>query len=100
MKHVNGTAHTEHASLYLKKLCRHFSHKVDTTFDDHQGVIHFSFGTCELNADPEQLQLHCQAKGEDMATLQDVIERHLVRFATRDTLTVNWQPTSQSSGTL
>jgi len=26
-----------------------------------------------------------------MATLRDVIERHLVRFATRDTLTVNWQ---------
>ena len=86
-----GTASTGHASLYLKKLCRHFSHKVETEFDDHQGAIHFPFGTCELSADATSLQLHCQADSDQLATLRDVIERHLVRFATRDTLTVNWQ---------
>ncbi len=91
MEHQYGTASTGHASLYLKKLCRHFSHKVDTEFDDHQGTIRFSFGTCELTADATRLQLHCQAATDQMATLRDVIERHLVRFATRDTLTVSWQ---------
>ena len=91
MNHRYGTASTEHASLYLKKLCRHFSHKVETEFDDHQGRIQFPFGTCELSADATTLQLHCQADTDQMATLRDVIERHLVRFATRDTLTVNWQ---------
>ena len=86
MEHHYGTA-----SLYLKKLCRHFSHKVETEFDDHQGRMQFPFGTCELSADATTLQLHCQADSDQIATLRDVIERHLVRFATRDTLTVNWK---------
>ena len=91
MDHHYGTASTEHASLYLKKLCRHFSHKLETEFDDQQGSIRFPFGICELSAEASSLQLHCQASADQMATLRDVIERHLVRFATRDTLTVDWQ---------
>ncbi len=69
MEHHYGTASTEHASLYLKKLCRHFGHKVEAEFDDHQGRIQFPFGSCELTADATTLQLHCQADTDQMATL-------------------------------
>jgi len=41
MEHHYGTASTEHASLYLKKLCRHFSHKVETEFDTTRAGFSF-----------------------------------------------------------
>ena len=91
MTHRHGYAPTAHASLYLKKLCRHFSHKVDTEFDDSRGIIRFPFGTCELYAQPEALHLHCQAGEDNVEKLQSVIDSHLLRFASKETLTLVWQ---------
>ena len=90
MSTLHGFARTEHASLYLKKLCRHFSHKVDTEFDDQNGIIRFPFGTCDLSADDQALHLHCQAAGEDLEKLREVIDSHLVRFASKETLSLRW----------
>jgi hypothetical protein len=70
MEHAHGFAATGQASLYLKKLCRHFSHKLETQFDDHNGVIRFPFGTCELSADEQALHLHCQAGSNDLERLR------------------------------
>ena len=65
---------TPRAGVYLKQLCRHFGHKVETTFDDHDGRISFAFGECELRADDGRLEL----------------TGHLERFAFREELRVTW----------
>ncbi|HIL23173.1 MAG TPA: DUF2218 domain-containing protein [Alcanivorax sp.] len=90
MEHAHGFAATGQASLYLKKLCRHFSHKLETQFDDHNGVIRFPFGTCELSADEQALHLHCQAGSNDLERLREIIDSHLARFTTREPLTLRW----------
>lgn len=91
MQQLNGFAATENASLYMKKLCRHFGHKVPATFDDERGRIEFPFGECELVARPEGLQLRCSAEADQAERMKDVMESHLLRFASKETLQLNWQ---------
>ena len=84
---------TEKASRYLQQLCKHFAHKLPVTFDEHKGSISFSIGECALKADAEALTITATAPVEaGMDQLKDVIVRHLVRFAFREELQVEWQP--------
>jgi len=84
---------TAHASRYLQQLCKHFQHKVAVTFDPHSGLIDFPVGECRLAADDATLTLRLKAQGgEDMERLKDVVARHLVRFAFREEMTVDWRP--------
>ena len=83
---------TEQASRYLQQLCKHFAHKLPVKFDEHDGEITFSIGECRLKADGAALHIHLAApKLEDMEQLKDVVIRHLVRFAFREELQVDWQ---------
>ncbi len=87
--HIN----TAKASINLKKLCRHFGHKVEAEFDDHRGEIHFPFGDIFLTANDVVLSMTVEANSdEDLATGQKVMADHLVRFATDEELLVDWQP--------
>jgi len=83
---------TASASRYLQQLCKHFEHKIPVTFDPNSGSITFSSGVCAVAADDTTLTLSLtSANAEDMATLKDVVARHLVRFAFREDLTVAWE---------
>jgi hypothetical protein len=85
---------TEKASRYLQQLSKHFAHKLPVTFDEHKGSIGFSIGECALTADGETLTITATSPAEaDMEQLKDIIVRHLVRFAFREELKVEWQPT-------
>lgn len=85
---------TEKASRYLQQLCKHFAHKLPVTFDEHAGSISFSIGECALAADADTLTITATAPVEgDMDQLKDVIVRHLVRFAFREDLQVEWEAT-------
>ena len=88
---ATSTVQTAKASINLKKLCRHFSHKVPASFDDHRGEVQFPFGDAVLTAEGETLQIRIQATGEDeLARAKDVVGGHLVRFATDENLQVEW----------
>ena len=83
---------TEQASRYLQQLCKHFAHKLTVRFDEHEGDITFSIGDCRLKADGEALHIDLTApNADDMEQLKDVVIRHLVRFAFREELAVDWQ---------
>jgi hypothetical protein len=83
---------TEHASKYLQQLCKHFQHKIPASFDAAQGAISFPSGEARLAAEPGALAIVVEAhKAEDLAGLQDVVARHLVRFAFKETLDVQWR---------
>ena len=82
---------TAHASKYLQQLCKHFQHKLPTTFDETSGAITFSAGETKLAATAETLTLDLEARSDDdLERLKDVVARHLERFAFRETLNIEW----------
>lgn len=83
---------TPKARGYLVQLCKHFAHKTPASFDNNLGRIEFTAGVCELNAeDPDALAIHVSASDDTkLTTVEDVIERHLRRFAFKEDLTINW----------
>jgi hypothetical protein len=88
---------TERASIYLQQLCKHFAHRLPVEFTPESGKITFSVGTCRLTADSGVLTLQAEASdATQLEQLQDVVVRHLTRFAFRDPPAITWatkQPT-------
>jgi hypothetical protein len=84
---------TPNAGRYLQQLCKHFRHKRPVTFDEWSGQIGFSAGECRLDAHKGVLRLSLTAPDDaQMAQLQDVVARHLLRFAFREELHIDWRP--------
>ena len=82
---------TASASRYLQQLCKHFAHKIPTTFGPTEGTMTFPLGPVTLAADGERLTLTVEAEdAARLAELEDVVARHLVRFAFRETLAIDW----------
>ncbi len=82
---------TTSASRYLQQLCKHFAHKLPVSFDATEGRIDFPLGPVDLSADASRLGLHVAAEdAERLAELRDVVARHLVRFAFREDLAIDW----------
>jgi hypothetical protein len=83
---------TPKARGYLTQLCKHFAHKIPASFADNHGVIQFAAARCELNAAAETLlQIECSAPDDNqLCTVEDVVERHLRRFAFKELLSIRW----------
>lgn len=82
---------TEHGSRYLQQLCKHFAHKIPVEFDPDKGRISFDAGPCLLEASATGLKLMVEAAdAETCARLEDVVARHLVRFAFREEMVIAW----------
>ena len=87
---------TEAAPRYLGQLCAHFSHKPELEVmrpEEDNGVIRFPSGLCSLTA--TQHSLHLEIGGRDqfsLERLQDVIDKHLQRFAFREPPKIEWRP--------
>lgn len=89
------TVATEHGSRYLQQLCKHFAHKIPVTFDPTFGRIEFPTGRVDLSADAVGLTIRVTPASEEKTEeLGDVVARHLVRFAFRETLALEWRNTS------
>jgi uncharacterized protein len=91
---LSSEAHvqTDVPRRYLSQLCKHFQHKLPVTLDESRGRIEFPAGACELNAtDAGTLTMRVVAGDEPaLNTLEDVIARHLKRFAFRQEPEVRW----------
>ncbi len=80
---------------YLGQLCKHFQHKLPVTLAEDHGRIEFPTGVCQLDAEAEALVMRVTADDEAaLASLEDVIARHLERFAFRDKPEIRWARTS------
>ncbi|HEY3725855.1 MAG TPA: DUF2218 domain-containing protein [Solirubrobacteraceae bacterium] len=83
---------TEKPVPYMRQLCKHFGHKNEASFDDHNGYIQFDFGRCELQARGSRLELVVSAADQEaQERMERVIGSHLERFGKRDELQVDWQ---------
>jgi hypothetical protein len=82
---------TETPSRYLGQLCKHFQHKLPVTLDERSGSITFSAGVCTLQAGDDALVMQVEAaNAEDLARVEDVVARHLLRFAFRSPPEIIW----------
>ena len=89
-----GRFETGNAQRYMVQLCKHFAHKIPAEVEGDAGSIQFDIGTARLTAAPSVLT--CRVAGADAETverLQDIIDRHLARFAFREDFTrMAWSP--------
>lgn len=92
--HSIAEVRTDRASRYLQQLAKHFQHKLPVSFDPAAGRISFPIGDCDMEADETILRLRLtSADHTQLAQLQDVVARHLVRFAFReDDMAIEWRP--------
>jgi uncharacterized protein len=84
---------TEKPVPYMRQLCKHFGHKIETSYDDTTGYIVFGDGRVDLEAleDSNTLRLTVSADSADsVERVQNVVGSHLERFGKRDELTVSW----------
>ena len=93
---VSSEAHvvTSDPRRYLRMLCKHFRHKLPTTYDEMHGRIEFAGGTCDLDAETIAGTLKLRLVSSDTEALshvEDVVARHLKRFALNDPLEVDWK---------
>lgn len=91
METSTARVRTDKASRYLVQLCKHFGHRVPAEWTATDGVVRFEPGTCRMTATGDALSLSCEsAAPEDLAVVQDVVASHLVRFAWREEVSVDW----------
>lgn len=84
---IERTAHvpTAHASKYVAQLCKHWSHKLDVDVAEERGIVRFESAVATLTPRPEELAVTILANDEPtVERLQDVVARHLDRFAFRE----------------
>jgi hypothetical protein len=82
---------------YMRQLCKHFGHRLESSYDESTGSIKFDQGACELVAGGDQLTLVvAAADAGELARLQGVIGSHLERFGRRDELAVSWQSPAEA----
>ena len=78
---------------YMAQLCKHFEHRVPVTLGESQGRIAFPSGVCDVTADVDAAALVMRVTAADaaaLANLEDVVARHLKRFAFREEPEVAW----------
>ncbi|RSN15594.1 DUF2218 domain-containing protein [Nonomuraea sp. WAC 01424] len=91
---LRSTAHvaTDRPERYAKQLVSHLGHKAAA---EHTGsgcaTITFRSGACSLRSSQGVLVLVVEAADLDaLGGVQDVVTRHLLRFAAHEELHVDW----------
>ena len=75
---------------YMGQLCKHFEHKLPVTLEEDSGSIAFSSGVCTLRAEPAVLVMRVSGEEDALPQLEDVVARHLLRFAFRSPPEILW----------
>lgn len=87
----NAVVKTNDAARYLGRLCKHFSHKIEASWNESMGRLEFDIGQCRLMAGAAALDLYCEAPDhEQLEQLGEVVASHLIRFARGDIEAVHW----------
>jgi hypothetical protein len=77
---------------YMTQLCKHFEHRLAVSYDETKGQIAFQAGVCRLAVEPDALVMTVEAADETaLPQLQDVVARHLLRFAFREPPEIVWR---------
>jgi uncharacterized protein len=89
--HSEARVATTRAARYLGQLCKHFAHRVPATHAETEGRVDFPWGVCTLEASVDVLILRAEAKDTpSLDQVEEVVARHLERFAFRDKPEIRW----------
>ncbi len=92
---------TAHASKYLQQVCKHWEHNLAVTFDAQQGTVTFprdargaawagdALVTFTAHAESLECRIDASEAGQRDG-LKGAVERHIDRFAFRETLAWEW----------
>ena len=76
---------TEKAARYMIQLAKHWSHKFEVRYDETSAFFPLPAGHCRMTAHPDGLDITVEAADlEGLARLEDVVAKHLDRFAFRE----------------
>lgn len=88
---ATASVKTDNPSKYINRLCKHFAHKVSVNYNDDGGEILFEMGKGAIYKTDSGLMLSAEAaNSEALATIIDIMDRHFVRVAWQEELTLNW----------
>ncbi len=83
---------TTDPSRLIRRLCKHWSHKFEVHYDDHQGQIVLGDTHCTLTAGEGSLTTRLQTENEaTLEQMETVVADHLQRMAGDETFTFVWQ---------
>ncbi|NIO40703.1 MAG: DUF2218 domain-containing protein [Burkholderiales bacterium] len=86
---------TLHGAAYLKRLCRHFAHKIPANIEGERGTLEFPFGICVIDVDDEAMHFRIRVDNSvELDRAENVVAGHLIRMANRDRPVVVWTRTS------
>lgn len=92
---ATSTINTNSPSKYINRLCKHFAHKVSVQYDENSGEILFDMGKGTIAKTDDGLILTAEANtDENLAIIIDIMDRHFVRVAWQEALTLNWVSSS------
>lgn len=87
---TTGTFATPNGAKYIRQMCKHFAHEIETRVDETgdggpSGQLRFAMGTAHLSADDTTLTVRFELENDDaFEGAQHVIDEHLERFAFRE----------------
>lgn len=96
MSTIAATVKTPNGGKYVRQLCKHWSHKLETEVeggDEHcRGTVTFPNAVTVMDADAEGIAITITGEDRDAVQgLTDVVARHIDRFAFReDALVYDW----------
>ncbi len=92
MKTSEATIKTTEGSSYIRKLCKHFAHKIKVAYDEKEGTAEFPFGRALMTADSETLRFDIASDSfEGVSRIKYVLVTHLEKFSFRENLAIVWK---------
>jgi len=92
MSIIQARVATPNGGKYVRQLCKHWSHKLETHVEGDTGTVTFPTAVATMAADGEGIGISIE--GDDRAQVEqltDVVARHIDRFAFREApLTYEW----------
>ena len=88
---LSANIRTASAARIMKRLCKHWSHKLQVSYDDDQGRVLFDPAVLNMQVLPQSLQATLSHADDDtLIRLQQVVADHLQRMAQPKVLVIEW----------
>ena len=86
-----ATIQTDKAERIMKTVCNHFARKTTASYEGNKGYVEFGDGKCEITVTSNTMLLQLSADNVDnLSRVQNVVVKHLLRFAPGENLQINW----------
>lgn len=83
---------TLHGQVYMKKLCRHWAHRVEVKINDNDALVQLPFGSCRIEVDKETMTFDVAvSNASNVERAEKFVASHLTQMANRDEPQVVWQ---------